>query len=381
LPGATSDQREGDAIDVGFDAFWELDFFGRVRRGVQAARAEEGAGLATLQDAQVSVTAEVARNYFVLCGLKDQLGVALRNADNQGQTLEITGVRLEAGRGNELDTSRADAQLQTTLSTIPPLEASIATTIHRLSVLTGRQPDVLEEQLRPSLVLPELPVLNAIGTPEALLRRRPDVRIAERNLAAATARIGVAVADLFPKVTFNGSVGYDASKAGDIGTAGSTVFGFGPSISWAAFDLGRVRARIEQARARDDAALATYEKAVLNALEDTEDALITYGRAQLRRDTLARASAASEKAAHLARQRFEVGLTDFLNVLQAETTMLVAQDALAQTRTQTATALVAVYKALGGGWMETSPDEPSPRTNTTIARSPVSYPTLIGHPR
>lgn len=351
LPGATRDERTFDTYDVGFDAAWELDLFGRVRRSKEAARADVGSAEATLRDAIVSVTAEVARNYCVLRGLQDQLAVAERNEVNQRRTLELTQVRLDAGRGTQLDVSRAAAQLATTESTIPPLRISIATTMHRLSVLTGRQPDVLTPELSASRPMPALPGLNAIGGPEALLRRRPDVRIAERNLAAATARIGVSVADLFPRVTLIGSAGYDSASWRDIGTATSQSYSVGPSITWAAFDLGRVRARIHIARAATDIAFAAYEAAVLNALEDTENSLVGYGESQRREATLERAATQSTTAARLARQRFEGGLSDFLSVLQAERDALAAEDSLAQGRAQTATSLIAVYKALGGGWM------------------------------
>ncbi len=352
LPGATRDQREDDDVDAGFDASWELDFFGRVRRGIEAARADEQSAEARLRDAQVTVTAEVARNYFVLRGLQEQLAVAVRNADNQRQTLNLTRARLDAGRGTELDTTRAEAQLQTTLASISPLQASITTTIYRLSVLTGRLPDARSSELSASRPLPLLPQLNAIGNPETLLRRRPDVRVAERTLAASTARIGVAVGDLFPKVTFVGSGGYNAANFSDLGNAGTDTYFFGPTISWAAFDLGRVRARVRIAEAQAEGALATYEAAVLTALEETEGALISYGYAQSRRGILEQAASASSRAADLARRRFEGGLTDFLDVLNAERDALAAQDSLAQSQTQTATSLVAVYKALGGGWVE-----------------------------
>jgi outer membrane protein, multidrug efflux system len=351
-PGVPRDVREDDDVDAGFDASWELDFFGRVRRDIEAARADERAAVERVRDAQVSVTAEVARNYFVLRGLQDQLAVADRNADNQRETLSITQARLDAGRGTELDTSRALAQLETTRASIPSIEASIATTIHRLSVLTGRPPNDLTNELAPVRIMPALPPVTDIGTPEALLRRRPDVRAAERDLAAATARIGVATADLFPRVTFFGTGGYEASSYGDLDNAGADFYSFGPRITWAAFDLGRVRARIEASEGRADAALATYEAAVLNALEDTENALVTYGRAQVRRDRLAAANAASQRAASLARQRYEGGLSDFLNVLEAERDALAAEDSLSRSRTDAATALVAIYKALGGGWIE-----------------------------
>lgn len=352
LPAAISEERTLDDVDVGFDAVWELDFFGRVRRGIQAARAEEQAAAASLRDAQVTVTAEVARNYFVLRGLQEQLAVAVGNADNQSQTLKVTQARLDAGRGTELDSARAEAQLKTTLASIPLLESSIATTIYRLSVLTGRLPDALTAELQVAEPLQTLPTLNSVGDPATLLRRRPDIRVAERSLAASTARVGVAIGDLFPKVTLTGSIGYDAATFRGLGKSGSDTYSVGPGISWAAFDLGRVSARIKIARAQTEADLAAYEASVLGALEETEGALITYGRAQIRRDLLTQAAAASERAADLARQRFQGGLTDFVNVLEAERDALAVQDSLAQSHTQTATSLIAVYKALGGGWVD-----------------------------
>ena len=352
FPGfaSTESQRNFDIAQAGFDGLWELDLFGRVRRNVEAARADVGASEATLRDARVSVIAEVARDYFILRGLQDQLSLTKRNAENEFSTLKLTRTRLEAGRGNELDTSRAEAQWQTTLSSIPTLEASIATTIYRLSVLTGRPPTALVDTLSPQAAAPELPLLSSIGTPELLLRHRPDVRVAERQLAAATARVGVAMGDLFPKVTLVGDFAYIAPGFSDIGQSESKFYSVGPSISWAAFDLGRVFARIGSSRAQTDAALARYQGAVLGALEDTEGTLITYGRSQSRREALRVAAAASDKAASLAQQRFEGGLIDFLEVLDAERTALSAELLLSQSRTDAATSLIAVYKALGAGW-------------------------------
>ncbi|HWX34794.1 MAG TPA: TolC family protein [Steroidobacteraceae bacterium] len=350
LPGVDRHDREFDTAQGSFDGLWELDLFGRVRRNVEAARADVGASEATLRDARVSVIAEVARNYFILRGLQDQLVLTERNAGNQLSTAKLTRTRLDAGRGNELDTARAEAQWQTTLASIPTLQASIATTTYRLSVLTGRQPKALDERLTPQAPMPALPVLNAIGTPEQLLRHRPDVRVAERRLAAATARVGVAMGDLFPKVTMVGEVGYLAPTFGDFGQSEARFFSVGPSISWAAFDLGRVSARISSAKAQTGAALAGYEGAVLNALEDAEGAMIVYGRSQSRREALRVAAAASDKAADLARKRFEGGLIDFLEVLDAERTALSAELLLSQSRTDAAVSLVAVYKALGAGW-------------------------------
>ena len=336
--------------NAGFDAYWELDLFGRVRREVEAGHAELERSEATLQDAQVSVTAEVARTYFDLRGAQTELDVNRRNVENQRSTLQLTQSLLSAGRGTELDTQRAEAQLRSTLATLPPLEAQVARDIHRLGVLTGRQPEALRDQLAPPRTLPDLPQITAIGDPAGLLRRRPDIRVAERELAASTARIGVAVGDLFPKVTFDGNFGYAAGQLSQLGTAGTKTFLIGPSISWAAFDLGRVRARIRGARAETDASLAAYEQAVLRALEETENTLVTHARTRDQLVQLAAAADASRAAAGIARARYEGGLVGFLEVLDAERTELQAEEALAQGRTDAATSLVAVYKALGGSW-------------------------------
>ena len=336
--------------DAGFDASWELDLFGRVRRGVEAARAEVDSAEASLRDAQVSVTAEVARTYFELRGAQGELEVAERNVINQRATRDLTASLLDAGRGTELDTSRAQAQLSSTLASIPPLESAIARSVHRLAVLTGRPPEALSAELRVPRALPPLPRLVAISDPATLLRRRPDIRVAERGLAASSAQIGVAVGDLFPKVTFNGSFGYAAGSLGALGESGTRQYVIGPAISWAAFDLGRVRARIDQAHARNDEALAVYEQTVLRALEETENALVAHARAREQLAEVEHEAQASETAAQIARARYEGGMVGFLEVLDAERTQLTAEDQLAQSRTETATSLIAVYKALGGGW-------------------------------
>ena len=343
--------------NAGFDAFWELDFFGRVRRNIESESAQVQGAEAGLHDAQVSVTAEVARTYFELRGEQTRFAVAWRNVVNQRETLGLTQARLEAGRSTELDTARAQAQLSATLSTIGPLEAAIARSIHRLSVLTGREPSALRDLLAPPRELPELPQISAVGDPAGLLRRRPDIRVAERQLASSTALVGVAIADYFPKVTFTGNFTYAAQTPDELGTSASRGYLIGPGISWAAFDLGRVHARVAGRRARADAALATYEQTVLRALEETENSLITHARTRDSLSDAAAAAAASQTAARIARTRYEGGLVDFLDVLDAERTQLVDEDRLAQSRTDAATSLVAVYKALGGGWQ----GAPAPR--------------------
>jgi multidrug efflux system outer membrane protein len=351
LFGTTGYNRQEELYDVGFDAVWELDIFGRVRRSVQAATASVQAAQATRRDVLVSLTSEVARNYFELRGLQNELAVLHHNADNERETLNITQSRLEAGSGTDLDVARARAQWNDTLAAIPPAEAAIAHAIHRLGVLTGRQPTALTAELAIPAPLPHLPEWVAIGNPEELLRRRPDIRAAERNLAASTASIGVAGADLFPRVTFNGSIGLQATSFTGLGGPASDTRSFGPAITWAALDYGHVRSRINAAGAVAAANLAQYEKTVLTALEETENALVDFGRARARRDFLSESVKASQSASDLATARYNDGAADFLTVLDAERVLLESQDQLAQTDTQEATALVAVYKALGG-WEE-----------------------------
>ena len=350
LFGATGVGRQEELYTLGFDAAWELDIFGRVRRSVQAATASVQAAQATRHDVLVSLTSEVARNYFELRGTQNELAVLRRNADNERETLKITQDRLDAGSGTDLDVARARAQLNINLAAIPPAESAIAHAIHRLGVLTGRQPEALTGELETPAPPPHLPEMVAIGNPEDLLRRRSDIRAAERNLAASTAGIGVATADLFPRVTFIGDIGLQATSFVGLGGPASDTRSFGPAITWAALDIGHVRSRIAAAGAGAASGLAQYEKTVLTALEETENALVDFGRIRARRDFLAESVKSSKAASDLAYARYNDGAADFLTVLDAERVLLEAQDQLAQTETQTATALVAVYKALGGGW-------------------------------
>jgi multidrug efflux system outer membrane protein len=342
--------RDQDYYDAGFDAFWELDFFGRIRRNVEANSALVQAAEAGVYNTQVSITAEVARNYFELRGSQQRLEVAQRNAENQRETLRITTARLDAGRGTQLDTSRAQAQLSATLATIPDFETDVTRSMLRLGVLTGQSPEALFPQLSAVQKLPPLPATQSIGTPELLLRRRPDIRVAERELASATAQIGVAVGDLFPRISFVGSWGFDAIDSSDLGKSSSETFAFGPSIQWAAFDLGRVRQRIKQREAATDRALASYQQTVLQALEETDASMTAYVKAKVKQAHLQDSTTASLEAVTLARARYESGVADFLTVLDAERSALTAEDQLALSETQTATALLATYKALGGGF-------------------------------
>lgn len=346
----TREQRQMGLYQLGFDATWEIDVFGGARRAIQATLANLASNVEARRAVLISVIGEVARNYFELRGAQNQLQVARNNADNQGETLDLTVARLRAGRAAELDVAQARAQLNATLAAIPLIEASIKHSIHRLSVLLSLQPAALEPELAPAAPIPAIPALVQIGNPAELLRRRPDIRAAEDSLAVATALIGIETANLFPKVTFDGNLGVSAKGlAGLFGPEGDT-YSFGPNITWAALDLGRVRAAIQAARANADAQLATYEATVLTALEETENALVDFGREQARRDYLVAAVSAADAATSLADQRYKSGISDFLAVLIAQRAQLALQSQLAQSQTRTATALVAVYKALGGGW-------------------------------
>lgn len=347
FPGVS---RDAEVYDVGLDATYELDIWGRVRRSNWAARFDVEAAEALRHDTMVLLSAEIARAYLELRGLQNQLAVAQRNAQNQRDTLKLTESLLQGGRGTELDTSRARAQLNSTLAAIPSIESAIAQDIHRISVLVGEQPSALTPELSKPKPMPSLPSLVRIGNPAELLRRRPDIRAAEAQLGAATERVGVATADLFPRVTFNGSVALEAETFTGLGKSGADAYSFGPRISWAAFDIGRVMAQIQATQARTKQKVAEYEKSVLVALEETEDALVDFGRQRARREFLREAATASEQAAKLARERYQTGVATFLEVLDSERVMLEAQSRLAESETLTATAQVAIYKALGGGW-------------------------------
>lgn len=342
--------RQADLYEAGFDALWELDFFGRIRRTIEADTAELQSRVAQRRDVIVSLLAEVARNYFELRGAQNQLDVARRNAANQQNTLDLTITLLEGGRGTELDTSRARAQLNNTLAIIPPLETRVRKTIYRLGVLTGRQPDAYLDELLAPKPFPKVPDVVKIGTPVELLERRPDIRVAERNLAGFTATIGIATAELFPQITLLGSISLQADTFSGVFESGAGAFSIGPDIFWPAFDLGRVYQRVKQADARTQAAFAEYQLTVLEAIEDVDGALVDHNQQIIRYKYLAEASTESEKAMKLARMRYNFGVASFLDVLDAERTLLQAQTQLAASETDLHTSLVAVYKALGGGW-------------------------------
>jgi multidrug efflux system outer membrane protein len=351
VPGFGPGRINARSDSLGFDATWEIDLFGHVRRSVEAARADLGAERANYRDAQVTVAAEIARNYFELRGAQRRLAVARENLDSERHTLELTQLLDEAGRGSELDVQRSRARLKSTEATIPPLEATEKQAAYRLAVLIGKQPGALDQELRPAAV-PTYAKALPIGDPAGLLRRRPDVRAAEQQLAAATARVGVATAELFPRVNVTGFVGF---LSGDVGRLFGTTPGndarawsVAPTLSWAAFDLGSVRARLRASEAQSDAAAANYEKVVLTALEDTENSLVAYGTRQAELKSVAEQAAASRRAADLAETQYREGVADFLVLLDAQRTQLDAEDSVAQAETAVNVSVVAIYKALGG---------------------------------
>ncbi|MEF3083084.1 efflux transporter outer membrane subunit [Luteimonas sp. SMYT11W] len=354
-PGVPRDARDTDSFDIGIGASWELDLFGRVRRSVEAGRADVAASADDLRALQVAIVGELATAYLDLRGLQERLRVATENAGNQQHTLALVDARRNAGQDSDFDSARASAQAASTASRIPMLEAEIAVATHRIAVLTGRTPDALRAQLSVARALPAVPRAIDPGTPADVLRVRPDVSAAEHRLHSATARVGVATADLFPRLTLGGLIG---SQAGDI----DALFGrdsetrlVALGIDWSFLDIGRVRARIAAADADASMELARYQQTVLRALEDTGNALVRFDRAHDADVELERAARDSARAAQLARLRFDAGGTSLLEVLDAERTQLQAEDAFAAGRTRTATDAVALYRALAGGWPQTLP--------------------------
>ncbi len=346
---AGTKERQSELYRAEFDATWELDLWGRVRRSVEAARATVEAVAATRDEVLVSIQAEVAANYLELRGTQAHLEVATRNATNQSQTLDLAIALRDGGQGTQLDVARARSLLNETLASIPPLETSVQRAIHRISVLCGLPPTSLSTELSPRRNPPAIPAQLSLNRPTELLRSRPDVRAAEQLLAAATAGIGVETAELFPRVTFSGSLGLQAGSLGDLTAPGADIHSFGLHLSWAALDLGRVRQRIKAADARAQAALAAYEQTVLLALEETENSLVSLNRERQRLTYLTEAERAAGEAVALARQRYRDGIADYLSVLDAERTLLNLQEQLVSSQTLSALRLVSVYKAFAAG--------------------------------
>ncbi|MDF9621000.1 TolC family protein [Pseudomonas entomophila] len=349
IPGQTERRVNSERYDLGLDMAWELDLFGRIQRQIEASEAQEAAAEADLQQLQVSLIAELVDAYGQLRGAQLREQIAVANLKTQQQSRDITVTLRDTGVGNELDVVRADARLAGVEATVPQLQAAQVRAKNRIATLLGQRPDAMNVDLSPK-ALPAIAKALPVGDPGELLRRRPDIRSAERQLAAATANVGVATADLFPRVSLSGFLGFTAARGSQIGSAASNAWALGPSITWAAFDLGSVRARLRGAKADADGALANYEQQVLLALEESANAFSDYGKRQQRLLALMRQSEASRKAAELASIRYREGTVDYLVLLDAERERLSAEDAQAQGEVELYSGIVAIYKALGGGW-------------------------------
>ncbi|WP_439607245.1 efflux transporter outer membrane subunit [Hydrogenophaga sp.] len=366
-PGTSRSARTGNTFDASFIANWEIDLFGGVRRAREAAAARVGASEAGLHAAHTAVAAEVARNYLELRGLQQRLQVVESSLVNQREALRITEARVDAGRGTQLDLARSRGLVASTEATQPLLQTAIERSVFRLATLTAQPPRALLAELGTPAPLPGLPVTDLaalpVGTPEQWLQRRPDLIAAERELAAATANIGVAKAELYPRLSLSGLLGFNAARLGDLTESESARYAIGAGIRWTPFDFGAIRSRIRASEARAQQSLASFEQTVAVALEETEGAFSSYTRTAQRAGRLEVAARHADEAAVLARARFEAGVTDFLAVLDAEREVLGNRDQLVQAQVGTATALVNVYRAIGGGWT------PPPPATDTAARA------------
>ena len=343
---------------AGFDAGWEIDIFGGTRRAIESAQYSFEAQIDARRNALVTLLSEVARNYIALRGFQHELAIVRNNVAAQQDTLRLTRSKFEAGIGTDLDVAQIEALVSSTESQIPTLETQIQQSIHRLAVLLDQPIEVLEHELASPAPLPSGPANIPPGLPSDLLRRRPDVRQAERQVAAATANIGVAVADLFPKFNLTGSLGLESLSLKTFANSASEFWSFGPSIQWKIFSAGQVQANIHVQEARQQEALIQYRQAVIQAFSDVEDALAAYTQEQARREALRRSVAANRRAVEMARQLNRAGVVDFLNVLTSEQSLYQSEDQLAQSEQTVSTNLIALYKALGGGW-ELSEGQPN----------------------
>jgi multidrug efflux system outer membrane protein len=337
------------------NASWELDFFGRVRHNIEAQRQLALADANSLAAMQVTVVGEVASTYIDLRGRQELLRIARENVENERETVTLVEAAYSAGRGTEFDTSRARALLETTTSRIPELLSAIALDEHRVAVLCGLPPDAFVSQLEVVKPLPDLPQRIDPGTPADLIRRRPDVSASEERLHAATEQIGIATADLFPRVNFAGLLGFNELHGGTPFDGISAVNLAALNIDWSFLDTGRVRARLAAKRADGDAQLAQYQQSVLLALEDVENALVSYVRSQDRDVQLQLAANDSKRAADLANIRFRNGATGLLDLLEAQRAQLQDENAYAESHSNSALSAVLLYKSLAGGWPQTLP--------------------------
>ncbi len=339
-----------DLYELGFDSTWEVDVFGGQRRQIESAVDAVQSAQEDQRDMLVSVEAEVARNYILLRGLQRQLLIAKQNLAAQQDILDLTTSRYKAGFVTDLDVDRQQTQVSTTAAALPALDGQIRVTIHTIGILLGESPDDLVSELLTDGPIPPVPPEIPVGLPSDLLRRRPDIRRAERNLASATANVGVAVADLYPKFSITAAFGFDANKPKYLIDWNSKYWSLAPGLSWPIFESGRIHFNIEAQKEAAGQAMSNYQQTVLQALKDVEDALDNYRTEQIRRQNLADAAAAAHSATQLAQQQYDQGITDFTTVLTAEQAEFGAEDSLAQSDRNISTNLVALYKALGGGW-------------------------------
>lgn len=337
-------------FDAGFDASWEPDVFGGQRRAVEAADADLEAATQDLHAAQVSLAAEVALEYVNVRSLQARLAIARGNLAAQTETLQLTQWRTQAGLTSSLDVEQARTSVEQTRAQLPALETSLAQSRNRLSVLTGVAPGTLDERLAAAAPVPPIPASLAIGIPADTLRQRPDLRAAERRLAAETARVGEAEAARYPALALTGSIGMESLTFAGLGDSGALVARAAAQLAATIFDAGRLRARVQIQDAVQERALHAYESAVLSALEDVENALAQWRHAAERRAALADAAEAARNASLLAQHRYAAGITDFQTVLDTQRTLLAAQDGLEATGADQALAFIRLYKALGGGW-------------------------------
>ncbi len=342
--------RDQNLFQMGLDASWEIDVFGGTRRAVEAADADLAATQEGQRDVLVTLLSEVALNYVQLRGTQRRLAIARDNIRAQADTVDLTQRQFKAGFASNLEVAQARTQLASTQSQVPLLESTIKQAIFQISVLVGQPPVALLSELEKERPIPMLSPDTPIGLPSDLLRRRPDVRAAERQLAAATARIGEATADLFPRFSLTGSFSPQSRDIRHILDRNSMSWSVGPQMSWPVFDGWRIRSNIQVQNARQEQALASYEQIVLTAFRDVESALIAYANEHVRRQSLVEAVAAGQQSKSLSEELYTRGLTAFLNVLEAQRAVYSLQDQLAQSETTVVTNMIALYKALGGGW-------------------------------
>jgi NodT family efflux transporter outer membrane factor (OMF) lipoprotein len=368
--GSQSLELTSNLYRAGFDATWELDVFGGIRRGVEAADADIESTVEDRRNTLVTLTAELATTYTQLRGAQQQLLITKQNLGAQKRAVSLTNDRYKGGLVSALDVTNAEAQVATTSAQIPTLESTARQLTYALAVLLGEQPEALVSELATNAPFPPIPPQVPVGLPSELLRRRPDIRKSEADLHSATAKIGVAVSDYYPQFSLNGTLGLSGSKFGSLSSLGSEFWSFGPSVTMPIFHAGAISANVEVQRALTEQALDAYRKAVLQALQDVETALVAYEKEQERRAALTEAARVQGEAVDLATQLYSAGKTDFLNVLTAQELKFSADNALVLSNQAVVTDLVALYKALGGGWDEAGDDVRTAPARPTEAGSP-----------